>query len=139
MRQSIVSASLLAGVLCTGVVPAQAAGPPKMDAAIPFKFAAGDREFPKGKCSFDMSMSNKVSIRCSRGSALVQASSLPFLGSVFKDPPRHDLTFNRYGKKYFLSEVWIGHEGMELVKSQAEKELETNGVASSSVKLNVKK
>jgi hypothetical protein len=34
--------------------------------------------------------------------------------------------------------VWIGHEGMELAKSKDEKELESNGVAASSIKLKVK-
>ncbi len=139
MRQSIVSAWFLAGVLGAGAVPAQAAGPPKMNAAIPFKFIAGDKEFRKGKCGFDMSMSNKVSIRCSGAFTLVQASRLEFLGDTSKDPPRHELIFNRYGTEYFLSEVWVGFVGMALVKSQAARELETNGVAPSSIKLKMKK
>lgn len=139
MRQNGVVGWLLGAALAAGAVPAQAAGPAKMNAAIPFEFTAGDKEFRKGNCAFDMTMANKVSIKCSRASTLVQASSLPFLGSVFKDPPRHDIIFKRYGKEYFLSEVWIGHEGMELAKSEAEKELERNGVAASSIKLSVKK
>jgi hypothetical protein len=139
MRQSIVTGCLLAGVLGTGALPAQAAGPPKLNAAIPFKFTAGDKEFPKGKCNFDMSMSNKVSIRCSRASSLVQASRLEFLGDPTKDPPRHEMIFHRYGKEYFLSEVWVGFHGREVVKSKAEEELQKNGVTAASIKLTVKK
>ena len=138
MRQSRIVGSLLGVVMSAGAMPVQAQGPAKMTATIPFEFTAGDKEFRKGKCAFDMTMANKVSIKCSLASTLVQASSLPFLGSVFKDPPRHDMIFKRYGKEYFLSEVWIGHEGMELAKSKAERELESNGVAASSIKLKVK-
>jgi len=138
MRQSRIVGSLLGVVMSAGAMLVQAQGPAKMTATIPFEFTAGDKEFRKGKCAFDMTMANKVSIKCSRASTLVQASSLPFLGSVFKDPPRHDMIFKRYGKEYFLSEVWIGHEGMELAKSKAERELESNGVAASSIKLKVK-
>ncbi len=138
MRQDMVVGWLLGVVLGAGAAPVQAAGPAKMNATIPFEFTAGNKEFRKGNCAFDMTMANKVSIKCSRASTVVQARDLPYLGSVFKDPPRHDMIFKRYGKEYFLSEVWIGFEGMELAKSEAEEELESNGVTASSIKLTVK-
>jgi len=139
MSQSRRTVLLWAALLVAWGLPMPAHSADTLSAAIPFKFMAGDQQFPSGSCTIDTSRGNKVSIRCGRVSALVQASALQFTGSVFKDPPRHEMIFTRYDKTYFLSQVWIGHQATELVKSDAEKELEANGAEGKSIALKIKK
>jgi hypothetical protein len=138
MPRSIGRVVLLAGLLGTTGVPAHAAAGKSLNAAIPFGFGAGDKEFASGNCKFEISSgASQLSIRCSKTSAVVQAVSLKFMGDVFKDPPKNEMVFNRYGDVYFLAQVWIGHQGMEVAKSAGEKEAEKGGEAKV-IKLKVK-
>lgn len=136
MRRDFGGVLLLAGVLVAGGGHALAGDTLKV--GMPFEFRAGDEEFPKGNCTLDIPTGNRVSIQCSRVRTAVQAQSLSFQGSVYEVADRKEIIFTRYGETYFLSRIWIAHEGRELVKSSAEKELVDSGVEGASVKLKVK-
>jgi hypothetical protein len=105
---------------------------------MPFEFGAGGTEFPKGDCNIDISRASKVSISCSRSRAVVQASTLPFAGSVYDVADRKEVILTRYGDTYFLSRVWIAHEGREISRSDEENELRSDGVEGVPVKLKIK-
>jgi len=139
MRGSIGSVLLLVGLLGAQGVPAHGQGRLSMNAAIPFKFVAGDSEFPSGNCSFAMdAQASRLSIRASRASTVVQGTTLKFMGDVFKDAPKSEMLFNRYGDEYFLAQVWIKNHGMELARSARELELEKGGAEAKVVKLKLK-
>jgi hypothetical protein len=138
MRQRIVLVLLSAG-LWAAAGPLLAAGA-SFSAAVPFEFVAGDETFPaREECRFELgSRSNQVSLRGKHASTIVQASELKFMGDVFKDPPRNELIFHRYGDRYFLAEVWIKSHGVELPKSKDETQLLEGGAQPRSVALKVK-
>ena len=136
MRRGFGGVLLLTGLL--GAWGGPALGGDTLKVGIPFEFGAGDKEFPKGNCTIDISTGNRVSIQCSRVRTAVQAQTLSFQGSVYEVAERKEMIFNRYGDKYFLSTIWIADEGRELVQSKAEKELADSGVEGTAVKLKVR-
>ena len=69
---------------------------------------------------------------------MVQGATLKFMGDVFRDAPKSEMVFNRYGDEYFLAQVWIKNHGMELAKSAGEIEAEKGGAQAKVVKLRLK-
>jgi len=94
-------------------------------ANIPFDFTAGNQTLPAGEYLVGkLSMNTPVLViqRTDR-SAQILAPSIPARSSE----PQSDskLVFNKYGNRYFLSQVWSAgySSGRQLMKSSAEKEL----------------
>jgi hypothetical protein len=122
-KQSFLMAGLL--VLSSAAATQVARAQEPLVVNIPFAFVAGNATLPAGeyrvqKWDFNSSV---LLIHCSdpSESALVitnaaQAKELQF---------ESKLVFNRYGKRYFLSQVWTAGSirGRQLLKSPREKEM----------------
>jgi len=102
---------------------ASAFGQQKVRADIPFEFSLANKVMPAGH--YDISRTpGMVLVRnyAARVGAFCQANSLD--GGATGNP-KSRLTFNRYGGKYFLAEVWTSPAtapGAGLVKSKTERE-----------------
>jgi len=94
---------------------------PVITANVPFNFMAGRKMLPAGEYRIQTERPNVVLIqsRDSKTNANLTAHSAQNtqMSGVAA------LRFNRYGDRYFLSQVWTGSDrGQELPKSRAEKE-----------------
>jgi hypothetical protein len=88
---------------------------------IPFSFAAGAKTLPAGQYEVQTPRSNVVMIQSmdSKSAMILPAHSAEArqMNGVTA------LKFNRYGDRYFLSQIWAGDiVGKELSKSRAERE-----------------
>ena len=94
---------------------------PLMTVNVPFNFAAGAKTLPAGEYRVKAMARNVVAIQTADYKTTVmlvshstENTNMDGLGG---------LTFNRYGDRYFLSQIWMGSNlGRELPKSRAEKE-----------------
>jgi hypothetical protein len=94
---------------------------PLMTVNVPFNFAAGAKTLPAGEYRVRAMARNVVAIQTADYKTTVmlvshstENTNMDGLGG---------LTFNRYGDRYFLSQIWMGsNRGEELPKSRAEKE-----------------
>jgi hypothetical protein len=120
---SIVSTALLWFVVA---VQAQTTAPrPLLSVDVPFGFVAGGMDLPAGQYHvYHMMNPREILLRSSDGHAtavlFVHVSSTPLGESSTK------LVFNRYGEKYFLSQVWTAqdNEVHDCFKSSVERTLE---------------
>jgi hypothetical protein len=132
-KRSFVMASFL--VLCSMAATQAARAQQPMVASIPFAFVAGNATLPAGEYRVQILDRNSavLLIHCSDPSAsaivITNAAQAKELSSESK------LVFNRYGNRYFLSQVWTAGSihGRQLLKSPREAEvaqstrLETKG------------
>ena len=94
-----------------------------VQATIPFSFSVGTHAMPAG--DYAVSLDGWGQLRISRvgvpGAATASTSAVG--GNPTQDPPPK-LIFNRYGNRYFLSEVWTGgtSQGHQLMISSTERE-----------------
>src|SRR4029077_17972653 len=84
-------------------------------------FAAGAKTLPAGEYRVSAMTHNLVTIQSA------DSKTTMILASHSAENTNMDgvgaLTFNRYGDRYFLSQIWMGGSvGKELPKSRAEKE-----------------
>jgi hypothetical protein len=89
---------------------------------VPFSFMASGKTLPAGEYDVQTQRPNLVSIRSKKDSK----TGLMVLAHSALSPEMYGvpaLRFNRYGDRYFLSQVWTGtDQGQELARSQAERE-----------------
>lgn len=117
---SILSSTVLAGVLSLGTLASMpsASAQAVAKADIPFAFHVGNTLMPPGTYKLTRNSNFTYILRGPGSSAafvvMRAESSIKDRGSV--------ITFNRYGDRYFLSQVWDGHDGLECSPSRAEKE-----------------
>ena len=94
---------------------------PLMKVNVPFNFVAGAKTLPAGEYQVQAYQPHLVSIRSTDFK-----TSLNLISNSAENPQMNGvgaLKFNRYGDRYFLSEIWTGSNlGQELPKSRAEKE-----------------
>ena len=106
------------GLAATSVV-AQSKPPIKVN--VPFNFVAGAKTLPAGEYQVHTEQSNVVLIQ-----SMDSKSNMNLIAHSAQDRQMDGvaaLRFNRYGDRYFLSEVWTGSDvGRQLPKSRAEKE-----------------
>jgi hypothetical protein len=92
---------------------------------IPFDFVAGKTTLPAGEYSIKVSSPEGTLLLLDRKDAA--ASAFMTTNAVVKAEIQTEskLTFNRYGDRYFLSQVWTeGYsQGRQLSKSAREKEM----------------
>ena len=136
MGRSLTAVLLFTAGLAISAGPAQAGR--TLQVTLPFNFEAADQRFPKGRCSLDLSSTTRVAIHCSSVRSAVSATTLEFKGDAFKATSVKEITFTRYGDRYFLTEIWVATEGRRLIESEAEKALVKDGVEGTAVKLKVK-
>src|SRR6266851_3849598 len=122
-KQSFLLAGLLvlSSMAATQVARAQEA----MVADIPFAFTAGNATLPAGEYRVQKLEGNSavVLIRCSDASA--SAMVITNAAQANERQSGSKLVFNRYGNRYFLSQVWTAGSirGRQLLKSPSEKEI----------------
>ena len=94
---------------------------PLMTVNVPFNFAAGAKTLPAGEYRVSAMARNVVAIQTADYKTTVmlvshstENTNMDGLGG---------LTFNRYGDRYFLSQIWMGSNlGQEVPKTRAERE-----------------
>jgi hypothetical protein len=90
-------------------------------ARIPFDFTVGSKSFAAGEYSVTEQAPRVLAIRSADGRSAMVAMAHDFLPNA--KPGEAKLTFNKYGDRYFLSQVSHSGRGWELPKSPVEKEL----------------
>jgi len=110
-------------VFAATAVSARAQSKPRVKAEIPFEFVVGDRTMAAGEywVSSSIQDGSAVTIR----NAKTADSTIRLSNSM--EPRRNDdrarLVFHRYGRTYFLAEIWPGNDatGRQLLKSKSER------------------
>jgi len=116
-----------------GSICLKAQGP--IHITIPFDFAVGSKSFTQGEYLVRPNvMQSVIAIQSANGQAAAMALTLPM--QAHNESGKARLVFNRYGDRYFLSQVWAnGSQGRELSKSTAERELIAQARSTKSVAL----
>ncbi len=117
--------------LASAVVSAQTQAANKVVATIPFEFSVGYKTFPAGEYSVQVIPTAGDALMIRSADASESALRLSETTSRDKDKSHARLIFNRYGDKYFLSEVWNGVDkvGRRLIKSGDERAAEAEANA----------
>ena len=122
-RQAFSLVSLLTLLLVAGSAFAQTV---HVRGNIPFNFAVGNKTFPAG--TYDIRTissgdSKTLRLRSQDNNASVMVNSNA--AETLKPASKSKLVFNHYGKRYFLSQIWVKGEthGRQLPKSSREKEM----------------
>jgi len=95
---------------------------PLIKVNVPFNFVAGAKTLPAGEYQVDTERPNVVLIQSKDSTSnmnllIAHSAQNTQMNGVAA------LKFNRYGERYFLSEIWTGSDvGRQLPKSRAEKE-----------------
>jgi hypothetical protein len=114
---------LTAALITAGASSLQAQIPKQIQIEVPFDFTVGQKSYQAGEYLVDQAMPSLLKLRntSTNAAAFVLTNSVIEPGHK-KSTPR--LVFNRYGDKYFLSQVWPGSNsiGHQLSKSAAERE-----------------
>ena len=99
---------------------------PRLTANIPFDFEMANQKFAAGEYEvIDNSLHRYLLVRNNEDhKAAMALSNTIKIGDV--EPKDTRLVFNRYGDRYFLSEVWHPIMSHQLLKSRNEKALVTS-------------
>ena len=111
-------------IAMTGIGFAQV--PAAISVDIPFDFTVGNKPLPAGKYIIKR-LGNAETLIISSAD---NENSVPFLvhgGETAKGAAPCQVSFNRYGEQYYLSQIWDGSDNMgkKLLKSKAERETAT--------------
>ncbi len=88
---------------------------------VPFAFQAGSVMFPAGE--YSVSSVSPVLVRISSEDGKNNAMTITNSVSKLAVNEQAKLIFNRYGEKYFLSQIWpLGTQGRMLPPGRAERE-----------------
>jgi hypothetical protein len=92
---------------------------------IPFDFSAGKTTLPAGDYSVKVSETTHALILISRKDATASAFIITNAVVSANAQTESKLVFNRYGDRYFLSQVWSegNNQGRQLLKTAREKEM----------------
>jgi hypothetical protein len=92
---------------------------------VPFDFVAGNTMLPAGEYSVQISGPLQTLILIDRKDATAAAFINTNAASARAPQTQSKLVFNRYGDRYFLSQVWTAGyaQGRQLRKSDREKEM----------------
>ncbi|HZN10512.1 MAG TPA: hypothetical protein VFC61_02475 [Blastocatellia bacterium] len=115
-------------MLLLAVTPAAAAVSATLDGAlkatIPFEFSVGDKTLPAGV--YTVASTTTPGMLRIRGEESHAGVLIPARDVQNRRPQgRSNLTFRRYGDRYFLAQIWTERmsNGRELWKSRTEREL----------------
>jgi hypothetical protein len=92
---------------------------------IPFDFVAGNTQLPAGEYTVRVSAPTHTIILISRKDSATSAFLVTNAAVSAEPQSESKLIFNRYGERYFLSQVWTegNSQGRQLLKSAREKEM----------------
>jgi hypothetical protein len=92
---------------------------------IPFDFVAGNSKLPAGEYSVKTSGPTNTLILIARNDSAASAFINTNAAVASEPKTESKLIFNRYGDRYFLSQVWTAgnSSGRQLLKSDREKEM----------------
>jgi hypothetical protein len=92
---------------------------------IPFDFVAGNTQLPAGEYTVKVSAPTHTLILISRKDSTASAFINTNAAVASEPQSESKLVFNRYGNRYFLSQVWEqgNSQGRQLLKSAREKEM----------------
>ena len=92
---------------------------------IPFDFVAGNTQLPAGEYNVRVSAQTHTIILISRRDSATSALLVTNAAVSAEPQSESKLVFNRYGERYFLSQVWTegNSQGRQLLKSAREKEM----------------
>lgn len=129
MKQRILTmAATVAAVMMLTMVSVNAQSGARIEAKVPFDFAAGDTTLKAGDYSVTRIARNAFLLRSAdlKSSVVVQAPIA--IGQRREGSPTR-LVFTRYGSEYFLAQVWsdAGGEGRQLYSSKSEERLAKQG------------
>lgn len=94
---------------------------PPMKVSVPFNFVAGAKTLPAGEYQVQTDGSGVVWIRSADYKTTLNLSANSAENAQMNGVAA--LNFNRYGDRYFLSEIWMGSNiGRQLPKTRAERE-----------------
>ncbi len=120
-------ALVMAGVVALAVMSSTcvAHAQETMKVNIPFDFVAGDRSLPAGEYSVNVTGAMHTLILVDRNVAGTSAILGTNAALAPEPQSQSKLIFNRYGDRYFLSQVWMqgNTRGRQLLKSAREKEI----------------
>jgi hypothetical protein len=121
--RALVMAGMMAltAMACTQV--AQAQDPIVVN--VPFDFMVGNKTLPAGQYSVKVSGKEQALLLIDREDA-TQSMFIATNAAVANEPQSESkLVFNRYGDRYFLSQVWTAGyaQGRQLLKTSREKEI----------------
>src|SRR3984957_6236919 len=107
----------LSTALCTVCLMAQA----PIHVTVPFDFTVGSKSLAAGEYSVRPAAHMILQIQSADGRSAMLTDAYP--AEANKTPGSVEFKFNRYGDRYFLSQISAGDGGWGLPKSTVEKEL----------------
>jgi hypothetical protein len=125
MKQRILAmAATFAALMAVAVVSANAQRGARLEAHVPFDFAAGDTRLKAGDYSVTRIARNAFLLRSvdRKASVIVQA---PVAIEQRREGSPARLVFRHYGNEYFLTQVWsdVSGEGRQVNTSKTEERL----------------
>ena len=92
-------------------------------AQVPFDFVVGDKALPAGEYSVNSIIQDGSALRIRNAEATDSAMRLTNSIAAKPNNSQSRLVFHRYGRTYFLAEVWRGgdSEGRQLLQSKQER------------------
>lgn len=125
-KKTLAIASVVVLSMAVAAVSARAQASFPLEANIPFDFVVGKQTLPAGEYRIERVSSNRLEplmIRSTDGHASTIVLTMAVLANDWQSESK--LVFNRYGDKYFLSEIWTAgnQSGRGLYKSPRETEL----------------
>lgn len=95
----------------------------KIVADVPFDFSVGDTLMPAGqyKITYNLTTKDVIRLNCRHKRATVATMAPRLEKADAGQQPK--LVFNRYGKRHFLANVWMGTSVRTVPQSKAEREL----------------
>ncbi len=113
--------------LVSAAVSAQAQTPGhKIVADVPFDFIVGDKTFQAGEITVRRTGDSEAVLLISNANSRQGAFRLTNSVQAAKTSEKAKLVFNKYGDRYYLSQVWTSgtDSGRELLKSRSERATE---------------
>jgi hypothetical protein len=125
-RETFAIAAVLAFSIVAAAMSAPAQAPSVLVVNVPFEFVVGNQALPAGEYKIERGLSSRLDvllIRRADGRALTYMLTTALHAKDVQ--PESKLIFNRYGNRYFLSQIWNAADqwGRELSKSPREKEM----------------
>jgi hypothetical protein len=138
MKSQSLRVFTILGTLFLAAVAANAQSPRSQVTSIPFDFVVGQKSLPAGEYVVKPNRRNSDSawlVQSKDGHDTVLISTRSVQAS--KTQKKTKLVFNKYGDKYFLSQIWTdgSDSGREVIRRKQERELEKVMIAQRTIVL----